>query len=72
MKQKETERMLLEANTLISQSPLAASEKDNLRKNIKHFISSISKEDNVAGCKWEWFDFEDDGHGVNLLWNGKM
>lgn len=69
MEKKETERLMEEARSLIEQSSLIPEEKENLRQNIEHFMSLLSDDRFVAGCKWEWFDEEEDGHGLDLKWD---
>ena len=71
MEKKETTRLIEEARVLIGQSNLMAEEKENLRNNIEFFMSRLSDDRFVAGCKWEWFDDEEDGHGLDLRWDWK-
>ena len=71
MKKTEAVRLIEEANNLIEQSDLISEEKENLRQNIEHFMSLLSDDRFVAGCKWEWFDEEEDGHGLDLKWEWK-
>lgn len=69
MEIKETTRLIEEANYLIEQSDLKSDERKNLNRNIGEFMSLLSKDDYVAGCEWSWFDYAEDGHGLNLNWN---
>ncbi len=71
MEKRETTRLIEEANCLIRQSDLSSEEKENLKRNIKHFMSRISKDAYVAGCQWFWFDEGEDGHGLDLRWDWK-
>ena len=71
MEKKETSRLLEEAYCLIDQSALILEEKENIKRNIEHFLNMISNDENVAGCKWEWFDYGEDGHGLDLKWDRK-
>ena len=47
MGKKETDRLLEEACKLIDSSALPEEEKENLRNNIEHFLSSVSKDSYV-------------------------
>lgn len=71
MQRSEKERLLEEAKCLIRQSELKEWEKENLNRNIDFFLSHISKDTYLSQCKWSWFDEEDDGHGLDLLWDWK-
>lgn len=71
MEESYINRLINEANSLIKQSSLPRREKTNLRRNIKYFMSYLSDEKYVAGCTWEWFDFGEDGNGLNLKWDWK-
>ena len=66
---KEKERLIDEANRLIEQSVLMVEEKENLKRNIEHFMSIISDDKYIANCSWAWFDEEEDGCGLDLKWN---
>ena len=69
MEKKETDRLLEEAIILIDSSTLPSEEKENLKCNIRHFLSSVSKDSYVKGCTWSWFDYGEDGHGLDLNWD---
>lgn len=69
MEKKETDRLLEEAFSLIESSDLQQEEKENLKRNIQHFLSCVSKDSYVKGCTWAWFDYGEDGHGLDLNWD---
>lgn len=71
MRKKETSRLIKEGNILIRHSPLKPKEKKNLRRNIRYFMSRVSKDNYVAKCKWTWFDEGEDRHGLDLNWDWK-
>lgn len=71
MDQKEKTRLMREANILIDQSDLELEEKENLKRNIEHFMSYVSKDAYVTGCQWAWFDEEEDERGLDLKWDWK-
>lgn len=68
IEKKETERLTEEAFGLIDQSALIPEEKENLKRNIEHFMSIVKNHKHLAGCKWAWFDEKEDGHGLDLVW----
>lgn len=65
----ERTRLLEEAKLLIKESTLDSCEKDNLIRNIEHFMSFISDDNYISKCKWTWFDEGEDGHGLDLIWD---
>ena len=69
MGKKETDRLSEEACKLIDSSALPEEEKENLRNNIEHFLSSVSKDSYVKGCTWSWFDYGEKDHGLDLNWD---
>ena len=62
-------RLLEEANILIEQYDFNPEGKQNLRKNIKHFMSRVEKEQTLKDTKWERFGEDEDGDGLNLIWD---
>ncbi len=71
MEKRETTRLIEEANYLIEQSDMKSDEKENLKHNMGEFMSLLSKDEYVTGCKWSWFDYGEDGHGLDLNWDWK-
>ena len=68
MEKKETTRLMEEAFCLIAHSALMPKEKENLKRNVEYFMSIVKNDKHLAGCRWAWFDEEEDGHGLDLVW----
>lgn len=68
---KEKTRLFDEAMILLGQSSIPAEEKENLKRNIEHFLSMVSKDTFVAKSTWAWFDKGEDGYGIDLKWEWK-